>query len=236
MAAKKYITSVQDLISSVEPLGHKDMMLFRGQDDDYPLLPKIARRNPFENTAELERKMIEELKRRTAQDPIIVGKDDWDCLVYASHYGMATRLLDWTSNALVALWFAAIDQKVNSLGYIYLLIVDNEILLDKRKFPDPFSIKGKTKVFKPNINNPRIAAQSGWFTVHAYSNRARKFVDLHKNRSLKTRVLMKGVPGRCKVEILRSLDKLAVNNESLFPGIEGSCKYLNWIFENRFLK
>jgi FRG domain len=228
MPAKKYIESVLDLISTVEPLG-RDLMLFRGQDRDDPLLPKIARKDPTVNTAKQEREMIEELKRRAAQDPILVGKDDWDCLVYAQHYGMATRLLDWTTNPLIALWFAAIDQKVDRNGYVYLLFVDNEIILDKTKDSDPFSI-GKTKVFKPNINNPRIAAQSGWFTVHRYSKQAGKFVDLHKNRSLKTRVLMKGVPGRYKAEILQSLEKLGVNNESVFPGIEGSCRYVNWQF------
>jgi hypothetical protein len=55
-------------------------------------------------------------------------------------------------------------------------------------------------------------------------------MDLHKNSSLKTRVLMKGVPGRYKAEILKSLDKLGVNNESVFPGIGGSCRYVNWQF------
>ncbi len=229
MTKSKYIKSITDLISTIEPLGHEDQILFRGQDRDDPLLPKIARKDPTTDTASLEREMLEELKRRTAQDPVLVGKDDWDCLVYAQHYGMATRLLDWTTNPLISLWFAAIDQNIATTGYVYLLFVDDDLLLDKTKDTDPFSI-GKTKVFKPNINNPRIAAQSGWFTVHRYSNRAGKFVDLHKNRDLKRKVLMKGVPGKYKGEILRSLDKLGVNNESVFPGIEGSCKYLNWHF------
>lgn len=229
MLKSKYIKSVSDLISTIEPLGHEDQILFKGQDRDDPLLPKIARKDPTVDTSSLEREMIEELKRRTAQDPVLIGKDDWDCLVYAQHYGMATRLLDWTTNPLISLWFATIDQNVDTTGHVYLLFVDEDLLLDKRKATDPFSI-GKTKVFKPNINNPRIAAQSGWFTVHRYSKRAGKFVDLHKNRDLKRNVLMKGIPGKYKGEILRSLDKLGVNNESVFPGLEGSCKYLNWHF------
>lgn len=102
--------------------------------------------------------------------------------------------------------------------------------VNKQKEPDPFEI-AKTRVLKPNINNPRIAAQSGWFTVHRFSAKARKFVDLHKNKDLKHRVLMKGVPGAKKQDILKSLDKLGVNQESIFPGIEGTCRHMNWYFD-----
>jgi hypothetical protein len=229
--AAPLIKSVGDLISSVEPLGHETQILFRGQDCDEPLLPKIARKNPNIDTKDRERKMLEELKRRSAQDPLLLGRDDWDRLVYAQHYGMATRLLDWTTNPLIALWFAAIDQKQDRSGYMFMLFIDEELLLDKQAEPDPFSI-GKTRVLKPNLNNPRISAQSGWFTIHRYSKKAGRFVDLHKNRNLKTKVLMKGVPGKNKSEILRSLDKLGVNYESLFPGIEGTCRHVNWYFED----
>ena len=228
--SNQMLNSVLDLISTVEPLGHDVQIIFRGQNCDDALLPKVTRKDPTHNTADQERKMLEELKRRSAQDPNLIGRDDWDCLVYAQHYGMATRLLDWTTNPLVALWFAVIDQNEKQDGYVYLLFADDELLVDKQKEPDPFAI-AKTRVFKPNINNPRIAAQSGWFTVHRFSARSGKFVDLHENKDLKQRVLMKGVSGNKKRDILKSLDKLGVNHESVFPGIEGTCRHMNWFFD-----
>jgi FRG domain len=225
----KYIKNVSDLIGSVESFMSDGTVLFRGQDCDDPLLPKIARQDPSFDTSGKERDMLEELKRRSAHDASLLGKDDWDCLVYAQHYGMATRLLDWTTNPLVALWFAARDLNPNCEGYVFLLFVDDDKMLNKQQSPDPFAI-GKTKVLKPSLNNPRVIAQAGWFTAHRYSKKAGKFVDLHKIKEMKRQVLMKGVPGASKAGILKSLDKLGVNEESIFRSLEGTCHYINWVY------
>jgi hypothetical protein len=227
----KHITRVRDLIFRVEDLGPEKQVLFRGQDCNAPLLPKVARNDPTNDTSDQERNMIQELRHRATMDPNIFGKDDWDCLVYAQHFGMVTRLLDWTTNPLVALWFAVKDLKQDKSGYVYMLPVVDELLLDKQneKESDPFSI-GKTRVLKPNVNNPRIAAQNGWFTAHRFSRKAKKFVPLEKNSDIKRRIVVVEVPGDNRNEILKDLDMLGVNHESVFPEIEGTCRHLNWIF------
>ena len=156
----QYIEAVGKLIDEAEILGRSTQVLFRGQGCNDPLLPKIARANPRKDTTELERRMLNELKRRSARDPSVLGKDDWDALVVAQHYGMATRLLDWTTNPLIALWFAISDRKVESDGYVFLLPVSDDLVLDRNSEPDPFATK-TTKVFKPSTNNQRLSAQSG---------------------------------------------------------------------------
>jgi len=175
--------------------------------------------------------MIKEFRRRLARERDIAALDAWDILIYAQHHGLSTRLLDWTTNPLFALWFACLDYASTSNGYIYLLSAREEDLVDTSIEKDPFKIK-KTYVLKPNVNNSRIRAQSAWFTVHRFSKEAKQFVDLHKNTSIKGTVLMKGVPHDKKLEILKALDKFGVNEESVFPGPEGTAKYINWAYRD----
>lgn len=225
----QYVEAVGQLVDEAATLAATRQVLFRGQDCDKPLLPKIARANPSTDTTDLERKMLGELKRRTARSPALLGADDWDALVVAQHYGMATRLLDWTTNPLIALWFAASDGRETSDGYVFLLPIDDADLLRRDVETDPFSTRA-TRIFKPSVNNERLSAQAGWFTAHKYSTKSGRFFDLHHNAKLKHRVLMKGVHGRDKKSFLRALDKVGVNQESLFPGLEGTCKYVDWHF------
>jgi hypothetical protein len=227
-----YIEGVGQLVEEAEKLAGEGQILFRGQGSDKPLLPKIARNNPQSDTTELERKMLHELKRRTARDPSVLGKDDWDALVVAQHYGMATRLLDWTTNPLIALWFAISNRKIESDSYVFILPVSDDLLLDRNKESDPFATK-TTRLFKPSINNQRLSAQAGWFTAHRFNKSTGKFVDLHHNTRMKRKVLMRKVHGKDKPAFLKALDRVGINQESLFPGLEGTCLYIDWQFLNR---
>jgi hypothetical protein len=86
-----------------------------------------------------------------------------------------------------------------------MLSAKDEALLDTSIEKDPLKVK-RTYVLKPNINNSRIKAQSGWFTVHKYSKEAKQFVDLARNTSVKGEILMIEILRRYK-QILRTLDK-----------------------------
>jgi hypothetical protein len=156
---------------------------------------------------------------------------DLDLLVKAQHFGLKTRLLDWTSNALVALWFACSDiQKGDS--YVYALEADSlqvEDVYKKKLFEQTH-----TRVFQPKLNNVRIIAQHGWFTLHMYAKSTKSFVALEKNSTIKKHLIEYKVPSTNRSSILDSLDRNGVNHRTLFPDLEGLCKHLNWKHNNDF--
>lgn len=213
-----------EFVDIVERLGNdSELMLFRGQAEKGNLLPSIARKNPKTDSTSAEQELIKELKRMGASILPKNDLDDWDLLVIAQHFGMKTRLLDSTSNPLAALFFACNDWKKGDV-YVYALDA-NRYLKEPQK--GPFDT-GRTQVIRPKLNNPRIIAQHGWFTAHKYSKSSKKFVPLEKNNEISESVQEIKIPEDTREKLLKSLDRHGVSSRTLFPDLEGLCKYINW--------
>ena len=96
--------------------GDKRILMYRGQaDKSFGISPSIFRKNGLKREAQ----MIQELKR-LAPSEFTLSDSALDYLVKMQHYGLPTRLLDITSNPLVALYFACSDESCKS--------VDGEII------------------------------------------------------------------------------------------------------------
>ena len=79
-------------------------LIFRGMADHrWELLPSIARQTLI--TEETEYKMVKELML-LYPDEFSSISSNFDLLAKMQHYGLPTRLLDFTTNPLVALYFA----------------------------------------------------------------------------------------------------------------------------------
>lgn len=219
------VNTFVDFVNTVEALPLiGGFSLFRGQSVKGKLLPGIARNDPTRNTTETEKSMLNQLSLLAATF-LPMYETPLDRLVNAQHFGMKTRLLDWTSNPLVALWFACADK---AEGDVYVYTLDTEGLLFGNPYePDPFSFTS-TKVFQPRLNNPRVLAQHGWFTLHCFAPRDKRWVRLETHKKLKTRLMELVIPASKRHEMLNSLDRHGTSARTLFPDLHGVCQYLNW--------
>lgn len=201
-----------------------DLVVFRGQPVQGNLLPNVARNAPEVDTTDIERKMLEQLKLQGASMLSGHVSTDLDVLVLAQHFGLKTRLLDWTSNPLVALWFACSAPTKGDV-YVYALEADKLLATDVYE-QDPFS-RAATKVIQPRQNNPRIIAQQGWFTLHRYATKNKKFVALEKNPATAACLHEYRIPAGKRPELITALDRHGVSAKTIYPDLAGLCEHLN---------
>ncbi len=100
---EEYMRNIEYFYKKINFDPEKEIVLFRGQSTDKPLLPKIARVEADLSNSGLiqtkqitntETEMLSELKRRAGIFSSSIPKSDWDWLALAQHHGMSTRLLD----------------------------------------------------------------------------------------------------------------------------------------------
>ena len=213
---------------------------FRGQADiDWPILPKAGR--PEYHDPNWERKSIEKGLDRPPKDlgrfnawrdrAIAYCSDlptnDFECLAYAQHHGLATRLLDWTHNPLAALYFA-VREIPEREGAVYAYCKDL-IFLPKIM---PLAKVPEVGFFFPRPVHQRILVQRAFFTVHPephtplepgpIPDAMRKFTKAKDN------LVRFRVPAEMKPIIQRELDDFGINHATLFPSVDGLSEYINW--------
>ncbi len=209
-------------------------VLYRGElirDSKQKLMPKLFRPN---NDESREKMLLRLFRERSVPHLNSVPDNYWDWMALAAHHGVPTRLLDWSWNPLVALYFAVrsdVECKWNHeenccrvikrVVYVYRS-GDKPLLTDEdksRKKPGPIGYRGKIRKFSPTHVTPRIAAQSGVFTIHS-----RQQNDYFKKQEIEKLEVI-GKPS----EILSQLYLLGIHEESLFPGLDGIANHINWL-------
>ena len=61
---KQKFTDLPTYLSLVVDAKKNDLIVFGGQSRNYPLLPSIARKDPSQDTTDIEKTMFAELRRR----------------------------------------------------------------------------------------------------------------------------------------------------------------------------
>jgi FRG domain len=196
---------------------HGRSFVYRGiSKADYELVPSIGRsklNGPA--TLQLEHELL--WLFRVHARPFIdrLPEDEWEWLAIAQHHGLPTRLLDWSRNPLVALYFAC---KSGNNADAAVCCLPAPSVLNTQVDRDPFKIASISLVLSPHVTG-RITAQSGLFTIHPTPN-----------EPLQDRGLVKAViPATAKSSLLETLFSYGVHEATLFPDLSGLCGNLRWL-------
>jgi len=112
---EEYIMIIMREFSNIRPNSYfeKERVFFRGQNNvEYKLMPSLGRQISKKQELTYARFENEMIKTSKLQNPEEFTKDKYpiNMLARMQHFGLPTRLLDITENALVALFFACQGQ------------------------------------------------------------------------------------------------------------------------------
>jgi hypothetical protein len=215
MSERIVIKSFQDFCDNIAHVTPK--RIFRGESRQYESLkPRVARttlrgREGF-NLERTERYCLE-LFRLHGAPYLPATTTAWDLICLARHHGVPTRLLDWSFNPAVALYFSVIHDPKED-GYIHATHYSKQA--DAIAPADPLAITDIQMYYPPRFS-PRVAAQDSIFTVHPLP-----FDDGHEKLLITTYV----IPAALKKECILRLDTLGFSEATLFPGLDSLGRWI----------
>ncbi len=202
-----------------EPRGR---WVFRGHPNrEYKLVPSVGRgAHTSQSRENYERSLFNIFCREAGGYISSLPSDDWEWLSLAQHHGLPTRMLDWTYNPLVALYFA-VEALPTIEGELFAIRTNSKVSARGQQ-KSPFSIARPTKYY-PNIVSPRIRAQEGIFIICSQ-------LETPLNQYLRDdwRLERFAIPAPAKEVLRYELFRVGVHASSIYPDIEGLSARLRW--------
>jgi len=208
---------------------------FRGHANaDWALVPAAYRYREIN-----EEQLRSEFRRRGT--PLITEtppKDDWDWYFLMQHFGIPTRLLDWTSGALLGLYFA-VRERANVDAAVWMLdpfwlgerSIDRPYVLDTYdndalKYLEPLGSRlqypSMPVAIRPTHVSRRVAVQLSCFTVHGSNRDAFSALAEEPNNGLaKIRI-----PCGAVLTIAEQLSLSGIRETTVFPDLVGLSREL----------
>lgn len=234
----QYLSCIDKIwMTWTDPLDRIATIWFRGHSNvAWPLLPGMCRPEYSDVSEHRYRHDFYLRAQPFLSECSVAPTSDWDWYFLMQHYGVPTRLIDWTESALVALYFAVQPSPQISTACVWILNpgtinkkapgLGNFVPIYNEKFVKsylpalwderPRTIPLPPVAIDPPLNSPRIAAQRGKFTIHGRSTLA-----LNQRPEFKKCLLRIDIPAQDKGRILRQLMAAGMTESVLFPGLAG---------------
>jgi hypothetical protein len=229
---KEEIKSVIDLVREIViKIDEKERIYYRGLPDiSFELIPSIARldkikylegkfpkdRNKNQDKyLKAERNLIKRFKKHAYES---IGRNitDWEALFLGRHYELPVRLMDWTTNPLVALYNATCSNergKKDGVIWFFSRKEDDSKDIDVDKDLYPFDISGIRLIYPFNLT-PKMTAQCSVFTIHEPPWKDLRKIDKDEFDSDDLDIKHGGryrIPKEEKAKIQKVLYKLGIN-------------------------
>jgi hypothetical protein len=212
--------------------------LYRGHEDHmYKLLSTVGRTiAPGTNTSSVqkqERRLLNEFKRYAVTDiysTTIADDDIVEWAILGRHHGLPTRLIDFSTNPLVALYFACKQVKKaegkDVDGCLWVLTGMKDQSSSKTTI-NPWNL-GKSTKYRPKKIHGRMLAQNAIVVIPKDAGKClttefKVFADASTaSATARSQMLIKFiVPADCKPNLRKELERSGVDEARLFPGLSG---------------
>jgi hypothetical protein len=212
--------------------------LFRGVTDaSHSLVPNVGRektrglkaepgtggrvRVPYR--LEDERAVLRMFKQQARPHLQSPPDNDMEWLAVARHFGLPTRLLDWTDGLLVAAWFA-VEKAGAKKADAALWITRAVASVDPSNYADPLGI-ATPAIYRPPHISPRISAQGSVLMVCPTPATE---VPLPFVRKIV-------IERKIEFQLKKRLSACGINRRSLFPDLAGLAGHISWLYKNDWL-
>lgn len=193
---------------------------FRGHSDtSWKLLPSVYRYKNFERyQTTFYESFVLHHKFREPINHLMTTNYDLEWLMLCQHFQVPTRLLDWSDDILIALFFACSDDMCKN-GAVFVC--------NKNEYPlfhdyNQTSMTNDLAFIDTTLKNPRMRNQNGCFMMwgHVRAPIAFETYNLQEYHTTKSKSFFLDkliIPSHSKGNILRELDEIySISKDSIY--------------------